>query len=53
MGSIIGGPVAKRLIDKHNLKTSIKESTTSGSQSTKEFESNLFRSVMLVILTVL
>ncbi|MFL2131142.1 MAG: sodium/glutamate symporter [Ruoffia tabacinasalis] len=51
MGSIIGGPVAKRLIDKHNLKTSIKESTTSGSQSTKEFESNLFRSVMLVILT--
>lgn len=51
MGSIVGGPVAKRLIDKYNLSSSVKNSNVGELQKEKDTDSNLFRTVMLVILT--
>ncbi|MBA5728710.1 sodium/glutamate symporter [Aerococcaceae bacterium INB8] len=51
MGSIVGGPVAKRLIDKYNLSSSVKNSNVGELLKEKDTDSNLFRTVMLVILT--
>lgn len=52
MGSIVGGPVAKRLIDKYNLTSSVeKTSIESNEDKAEKTESNLFKTVLLVILT--
>ena len=52
MGSIVGGPVAKRLIDKYNLRTSVEVSTNEDTEKTEQVtKSNLFRTVLLVVLT--
>lgn len=55
MGSIVGGPVAKRLIDKYNLRTAAEGSTTEDTkgveEATEATEANLFRTVLLVVLT--
>lgn len=52
MGSIVGGPVARRLIDKYNLRTTAEGAATVDNKQVEEvIESNLFRTVLLVVLT--
>ncbi len=50
-GSVVGGPVAKRLIDKHNLKSEIKaDQNVEEKQKPFLIEVNLLNSVLLILL---